>query len=400
GDMPAVPEGSFGFYADDTRFLQRLELRVHGRPPILLNATLGGESWESAIDLTNPDFVEGERATLPSGMLAISRRLTIFEKCLYQLVTLESYARERHEIALTWDFGSDFADVFEVRGHRRPVRGVSQPPSVRGAEVSLSYRGRDEIVRTTRLEFDPVPARLEPASARYLVRLEPKARVEIAVSVSAITGGSLSRPPWGCAQPHARRSAVVDGLRRDTTRIASDHEGFHRWVDRARDDLHLLVTSSPDGPVPYAGIPWYVAPFGRDSLIAAMQMLPFEPEIARGTLRFLARHQARVEDELTDQEPVKTLHELRLGEMAVCREVPFIPYFGSVDATPLFVMLLADYVRWTGDLDLARELWPSVERALGWMAGFGTGEEPGYLRYERQSPRGLENQGWKDSHDA
>ena len=400
GDMPAVPEGSFGFYADDTRFLQRLELRVHGRPPILLNATLGGESWESAIDLTNPDFVEGERVTLPSRMVRISRRLTIFEKCLYQLVTLESYARERHEIALTWDFGSDFADVFEVRGHRRPVRGVSQPPSVRGAEVSLSYRGRDGIVRTTRLEFDPVPARLEPASARYLVRLEPKARVEIAVSVSAITGGSLSPPPLSCAQAHARRSAVVDGLRRDTTRIASDHEGFHRWVDRARDDLHLLVTSSPDGPVPYAGIPWYVAPFGRDSLIAAMQMLPFEPEIARGTLRFLARHQARVEDEFTDQEPGKILHELRLGEMAVCREVPFIPYFGSVDATPLFVMLLADYVRWTGDLDLARELWPSVERALGWMAGFGTGEEPGYLRYERQSPRGLENQGWKDSHDA
>lgn len=400
GDMPGLPNGVFGFYAQDTRFLQRLELRLHGQPPLLLNATIGGESWESAIDLTNPDVLEGNHVVLPSRMVRVSRRLTIFEDCLYQVVTLESFARETHEVALSWHFGADFADVFEVRGHRRPRRGASQPPVVTETAVDLHYGGLDGARRSTRIAFDPGPAHLDGTSARYLLRLEPAGRAEISVRVSGAVGEEPPARPLTFGQALARRSAIVEGHRRDMARVASDHESFGRWIERSQNDLHLLLSACPDGFVPYAGIPWYVAPFGRDSLISALQLVPFAPEIARGTLRFLARHQGKMEEDFTDQEPGKILHEHRLGEMAACREVPFIPYFGTVDAPPLFVMLLAEYARWTGDVDLARELWPAVEGVLGWMATFGIGEEPGYLRYERRSPRGLENQGWKDSHDA
>jgi len=400
GDVPGIPDGVFGFYVEDTRFLQRLELRVERRRPMLLNATIGGESGESAIDLTNADVVERGRPRLPSRTLRISRRLTVLDRRLYQAVVIESFARHALEIVLSWDFGADFVDIFEVRGHRRLDRGVVQAARVERPAVELSYRGRDGVVRTTRLDFEPTPARLDAASAVHRLRLEPRGRAEIAVTVSATVGLAPQGRPLRWHEAVARRSAAMEDLRRGWARVTSDHEGFNRWVERSQSDLHLLLTATDDGVVPYAGIPWYVAPFGRDALVTALQVLPFAPGIARGTLRFLARHQAKADDPFTDQEPGKILHEYRRGELAGCREIPFLPYYGSVDATPLFVVLLAEYVRWTGDVDLARELWTAVEGALAWMASHGTGDEPGFLRYARRSPRGLENQGWKDSRDA
>jgi glycogen debranching enzyme len=400
GDVPGLPDGAFGFYAEDTRFLRRLELRLDGRRPLLLNATIGGESGQSAIDLTNADVVERGRVVVPSRTFRVSRRLTVFHGRLYQVVVIESFARQAHEITLSWDFAADFVDVFEVRGHRRLERGTVQAPRLGPSAIELSYRGRDGVVRTTRLDFDPAPGHLEGARALYKLRLDPHGRAEVALCVSAAVGLPLrSRPlPW--EEALARRSAVIDGLRRDWARLESDHESFNRWVECSQSDLLLLLTATDDGVVPYTGIPWYVAPFGRDALITALQTLPFAPEIARGTLGFLARHQGRIDDEFTDQEPGKILHEYRHGELASCREIPFVPYYGSVDATPLYVMLLAEYVRWTGDVDFARDLWPSVEQALAWMASHGAADEPGYLRYERRSSCGLENQGWKDSRDA
>jgi glycogen debranching enzyme len=400
GDVPGMPDGAFGFYASDTRFLQRLELRVEGRRPVLLNATIDGESWQSAIDLTNPDIVESGHVVLPSRTFRISRQLTVLDGRLYQGVAIESFARQPQDIALSWSFAADFVDVFEVRGHRRVDRGTMQAPTLEAAAVELRYCGRDGVIRTTRLDFEPVPMHLEAGTARYRLRLEPHSRVEISVSIAAVVGSGSPSRPLPCDEALARRSALIEDLRGDWTRIASDHESFDRWVARSQSDLQLLLTGTQDGPMPYAGIPWYVAPFGRDALVSALQILPFAPEVARGTLRFLARYQARQDDAFTDQEPGKILHEYRRGELASCREIPFIPYYGTVDASPLFVMLLAEYVRWTADVDLARELWPAVQRALDWMASQGTAGAPGYLRYERRSPRGLENQGWKDSYDA
>ena len=203
-------------------------------------------------------------------------------------------------------------------------------------------------MRTTTLSFTPAPDRLDATGAEYRLVLKPGSSTEITVVASAASQPAPPPAALGYGEALRRRRAVTEPLDRGGTEVRSDHDLFAVWVARSRRDLHLLLTETPDGFVPYAGIPWYVAPFGRDALITALQVLPFEPALAAGTLRFFARHVGRVDDAFTDQEPGKIVHELRRGEMAACREIPFIPYYGSVDATPLFVMLLAEYLALDG----------------------------------------------------
>jgi glycogen debranching enzyme len=274
------------------------------------------------------------------------------------------------------------------------------PRQVEGRAVRLGYRGLDGVVRTSTLLFDPAPAQIDGAAVTYRLTLTPRDRLELSLVVIANLEPAPLPRPLTFFEAARRRRAPVERLEQEAVRVRTNHDLMDHWLVRARQDVHLLLTETPDGFVPYAGIPWYVAPFGRDALITAFQLLPFEPEIARGTLRYLARLQGTVDEVFTDQEPGKILHEHRRGEMATCREVPFIPYYGSVDATPLFVMLAAEYLRWSADTDLARELWPAVERALAWMQRTAEADGRGFLTYARRSPLGLPNQGWKDSHDA
>jgi len=392
GDFPGLPRSEFGFYVDGTRFLQRLELHVHQEQPLFLNATTSNEAVEAMIDLTNPDIVVDGGLRLPGRALRIARRLVLDLDRLCHTLLIESFARQPYELTLGWRFAADFVDVFEVRGHRRPRRGERLPPRAEDAALELAYRGLDGVRRTTRLVFDPAPDRLDDTGAEYRLVLTPGQRLELRLTVAALLGEAAPRA--------AVKPCVVptEPLLADPAVLRTDHELVNQWIERSRNDLEMLLTETPEGLVPYAGIPWYVAPFGRDSLITALQTLPIAPAIARGVLRFLARHQGTVDDPFTDQEPGKILHEYRRGELAACREIPFIPYYGSVDATPLFLVTLAEYLRWTGDLALARELWPAAERALGWLAQ--ATQDDGYLRYQRRSPLGLEHQGWKDSRDA
>jgi glycogen debranching enzyme len=355
------------------------------------------DAVQAAIDLTNPDVALGPQVVLPGRSLRIARRLTVRGTQLCQLLVVEAFNREPLDIILTLHFAADFVDVFEVRGHPRERRGRSLPSEVDRARALLGYRGLDDVVRTTTLSFDPPPDHLDPASAEYRLSLAPGKTVELTLVACAALQPAAPAPALGYGEALRQRRAVTARL--EGAEVRSNHDLFEVWVQRSRRDLHLLLTETADGFVPYAGIPWYVAPFGRDALVTALQMLPFEPAIAAGTLRFLARHAGRVDDAFTDQEPGKIMHELRRGEMAACGEIPFIPYFGSVDASPLFLVLLAEYWRWTADVALARELWPTAERVLQWMAR-AADAGGGYLTYARRSPRGLVNQGWKDSHDA
>ena len=398
GDFPNIP-GEFGFYVDDTRFLSLFELRVHGQRGIMLNAGLSDDALEAAIDLTNPDVSVNPMVVLPGRSTRLLRRLTILGPQLYQWLAIEGFVPERHDLQLTLSFAADFVDVFEVRGHPRPRRGEMLPPRVDGKTVRLAYRGLDNVVRTTSLTFDPPPARLDAESAEYRVTLAPRERLEIGMVVTATRGPAPAPRVLSFHDAAGRRRASVERLDNEASRIRTSHDLFDHWLGRSRHDLHLLLTETPEGFVPDAGIPWYVAPFGRDGIISAFQVLPFEPDIARGVLRYFSRHQGTEDDPFTDQEPGKILHECRRGEMAACREIPFVPYFGTVDATPLYVMLAAEYVRWTHDVDFAREIWPAVDRALAWMER-AAAKSAGYLTYIRRSPVGLINQGWKDSHDA
>jgi glycogen debranching enzyme len=397
GDLPNVPHSEFGFYVDGTRFLRQFELRLHGHRPLVLNAGVSEDAVQAGIDLTNPDVALGPNVMLPGRSLRVARRLTVHSNRLYQQLLVEAFTREPLDLALSLEFDADFVDVFEVRGHPRPQRGRLLPAVVDGAAVRLPYRGLDKLTRTTTLMFAPAPEAVSAGSADYHLRLAPGERVELTVVVEAIGEWEPLTPTVGYGEALRRRRAITRSLEGATVR--SNHDLFEVWVERSRRDLHLLLTQTPDGFVPYAGIPWYVAPFGRDAIITALQVLPFEPAIAAGTLRFLARHVGRVDEAFTEQEPGRIMHELRRGEMANCREIPFIPYYGTVDASPLFLVLLAEYWKWTADLAFARELWPTAERVLGWMLQ-AADAHGGYLAYARRSPRGLVNQGWKDSHDA
>jgi glycogen debranching enzyme len=397
GDLPNLPHTEFGFYVDGTRFVRRLELRLQDHRPLVLSAGVSEDAAQAAIDLTNPDVALGAQVLLPGRSLRIARRLTVHGGRLHQQLLIEAFTRDPLDITLTVHFAADFVDVFEVRGHPREHRGRILPPVVEDASVRLAYRGLDEVTRTTRLWFSPAPGRLDESMAEYRLTLTPGVPAELSLVAEAVTAAAAAVPPPSYGEALRRRRAVTERL--GSAEIRSNHDLFEVWIQRSRRDLHLLLTETPDGFVPYAGIPWYVAAFGRDALITALQVLPFEPTIAAGTLRFLARHVGRVDDAFTDQEPGKIIHELRRGEMAACREIPFIPYYGSVDATPLFLILLAEYWRWTADVALARELWPTAERVLAWMLT-SADAAGGYLTYARRSPRGLVNQGWKDSHDA
>jgi glycogen debranching enzyme len=397
GDLPNLPHTEFGFYVDGTRFLRRLELRLHGHRPLVLNAGVSEDAVQAAVDLTNPDVALGPQVLLPGRSLRIARRLTVHGTQLYQQLLIESFNREPLDLSLSVHFAADFVDVFEVRGHPREHRGRVLPPVVDGAAVRLAYQGLDHVTRSATLTFSPPPDRLDETGAEYRLSLAPGTTTELITVVNA--AAAAAPPPKVLAYGEAlrRRRAVADRL--GGAEVRSNHDLFEVWVQRSRRDLHLLLTETPDGFVPYAGIPWYVAAFGRDALITALQVLPFEPAIAAGTLRFLARHVGRADDAFTDQEPGKIIHELRRGEMAACREIPFVPYYGSVDATPLFLILLAEYWKWTADVALAHELWPAAERVLEWMLR-SADAHGSYLTYARRSPRGLVNQGWKDSHDA
>jgi glycogen debranching enzyme len=399
GDLLGLPDGEFGFYQGGTRFLQQLELLVNGQRPILLNAATSDDGLQVAVDLTNADVRHGEEIVYPGRAMHLARRLTLDRHALLQELAIDTFATVAQPLILTWRFAADFVDVFEVRGFRRERRGQMRPGAVDPDGVILAYRGLDGVERRTRLAFTPRPDHLDGGTARHRLELAPGQRFIVGVSATVLDGAVRAPSPPRLPELLARRERAAgrSGMRRVEIRTSDDR--LDRWVERSRLDLQMLVTETREGPVPYAGIPWYVAPFGRDSAITALQLLPFAPELARGTLRFLARHQARVDDAFTDEEPGKILHEYRRGELASCREIVFLPYYGSVDATPLFVILLTEYVRWTGDLELARALWPKALAAVAWMRDNG-GRADSFLTYQCRSPRGLVNQGWKDSWDA
>jgi glycogen debranching enzyme len=294
--------------------------------------------------------------------------------------------------------------VFEVRGMRnRIARGRALAPRQGPGEVRFGYVGEDELFRETIVEVAPDPHRAilsnDRVELRWTVALEPHGsfRIELAIE-SSPHGSRRSRRSFDEAADRAKASA--ERWRRRCTDVQSRHPTFNQFLAASVRDLHLLDTPVDGGRILAAGIPWFVAPFGRDALLASYEMLALTSEPARNTLRYLARFQAKDDDPLRDAEPGKILHEKRAGELARAGEIPHTPYYGSVDSTPLFLMLAAAYHRWTGDLALMGELRPRLDSALAWIDRYGDLDGDGFVEYRRRSPAGLDNQGWKDSDDA
>jgi glycogen debranching enzyme len=398
GDIGASAGGPDGLFHADTRYLARLELLLDEVQPLLLGSNLRDDNSALTVDLTNPDVYRGGRIVLQRDMLHIVRTIFLWRGTAYQRIGFQNHGDGAASFDLTLLFDSDFADLFEVRGEKRARRGIGSSKLLGPADVWLEYRGLDGKSRATALRFDPRPTRLAVNSATWHLDLAPQQVSSLFVAVSCNKQATAKPAPFFRGLLAHRRE-----MRRSTagaTSIETSNNIFNEVLCQSMADLNMLMTDTPQGRYPYAGIPWYSTTFGRDGIITALQMLWIDPRVARGVLKRLAFYQARSFDPLADAEPGKILHEMRGGEMAELREVPFAQYYGSVDATPLFVLLAGLYVERTGDDETLAELWPSIEAALAWIDGAGDPDRDGFVEYRRASEQGLANQGWKDSYDA
>jgi glycogen debranching enzyme len=399
GDIQATGPALEGLFFEDTRYLARLALTIDGLRPLLLSSTVTEDNAMLSSDLTNPDLVEDGRLRVPRDTVHILRSSVLGNDALFQVLEVLNYGAAATRIRLGLIFDADFADMFEVRGAVRPRRGDRLADERRPAGPVLAYRGLDDVVRRTSFEFQPAPSTIAPHVIQWTIDLPPGGTELIRLAIRCSRDGHASRAESYEASLVAAAGRVAERQTR-AAEIYTSNESFNDWVNRSRADLDMLVSETPHGLYAYAGIPWFSTAFGRDGIITALECLWLDPTLAAGTLRFLAANQATALDPRADAEPGKILHETRKSEMAALGEVPFARYYGSIDSTPLFIMLAAAYHARTGDLDLIRAIWRNIEAALGWMSEFGDIDGDGFLEYSRQSVNGLVNQGWKDSADS
>ncbi len=402
GDIAPARASGEGFYAHDTRHLCELQLQVGDAQPVALSHTAFED--RVVLDATNAALRREGRKPVPQLSLSIARELTLAAGRLYHVVRVRNFLRERVTTSMSLALAADFADMFEVRGSpRRGARGHVLAPRLTERGLTLAYMGEDGAFRETVIEFAPSPddvqAEADSSVARWELALEPGAAVEIVATAEPAIGGRR--------RPRRRVTTAIGELREAQTRwrsrctaIESDDQRLNEVIARSVQDLRALVMPAPGGRIVAAGIPWYVAPFGRDALMAAGEALILNPDLAGDALAVLAKLQATGDDEWRDAEPGKILHELRVGELAGAGLIPHTPYYGTADATPLFLMRAADHYAWTGELSAMRALRPALDAALEWIDRYGDRDGDGFVEYERRSSGGLRNQGWKDSEDA
>jgi glycogen debranching enzyme len=403
GNIQRIGLGEQGLYHEGTRFLSRFELRVLGRRPLLLSSTVKEDNAMLTVDLTNPDISSDGQVVLARDQVHLFRCCFLFGGTCYERLQLRNYSLEPVEIAFEVHFEADFVDIFEVRGVRRARRGDLLGPVISASQVRLAYRGLDNQVRRTRLEFLPTPGELQASRAAFRDTLEPHGEKSYFISIHCEASNEASDEATPSATYEQAMTAAADemiGFRESESTVSSSNEQFNEWLGRSAADLRLMVTQTPYGPYPYAGVPWFSTVFGRDGIITAMEYLWVNPGLARGVLAYLAANQARETDPARDAEPGKILHEVRRGEMAALKEIPFQRYYGTVDATPLFIVLAGAYYQRTADRAFIQNLWPHVEAALAWIDRWGDADGDGFIEYSRRSANGLSVQGWKDSFDS
>ncbi len=391
-----------GLYHRDTRYLSSLQLLVNTQRPLLLSSKIEDNNAALSVDLTNPDLLDGHdgASALQRDMVHIIRSKFLWRSGCYERLGLRSFAPTEFGVDLDIIFDADFADIFEVRGNHRARRGK------RGIELSktraiIAYRGLDDAVRRMIIDFDPAPTTLEPGRARYRINLSAGGRASIFFVVRCVEGeDTYIHSPRSFLSVTRRARRELRNLASNAASVETSNSVFNEVMRRSVADLFTLVTETEYGPFPYAGVPWFSTNFGRDSIITAMETLWIDPTVAKGVLKFLASTQAQETKPEADAEPGKIIHEIRRGEMARLGEVPFAHYYGSVDGTPLFVMLAGLYYRRTGDIETIADLWSSIDAAMRWIDRYGDRDGDGFVEYFRADETGLVNQGWKDSSDS
>jgi glycogen debranching enzyme len=399
GDIEPLGLSRFGLFHAETRHLSRFTVRLNQKQPLLLSSTIREDNAFLSVDLTNVDTNLNGHGELPRGTVHMFRLQFLRGATCYQYVRLLNYGLEPVKVSLGLQFEADFADIFEVRGTKRTWQGERLPDRAAKEQVVLSYRGLDDVLRRTCLEFSPQPASLSTREAAFEISLEPKEEKSVSCTITCERNSSpRSVDPYHSAFRKLEKEFDRTGI--DECVITSSSETFNAWLTRSSADLRMLIDGNPEGPYPYAGVPWFNTVFGRDGIITALECLWMAPRIAEGVLKYLAETQAIGEDPERDAEPGKIIHEMRRGEMSVTGEVPFARYYGSVDSTPLFVLLAGAYFLRTHNISFVKEIWQHIKLAIAWIDTYGDRDKDGFVEYEKRSSKGLVQQGWKDSHDS
>ncbi|MGH6876039.1 MAG: amylo-alpha-1,6-glucosidase, partial [Rhizomicrobium sp.] len=390
GDVEAESDGLF---RNDTRVLSTFRLQLGGGRPSLLAGSVSQDNVFFTAHLTNHPLAPIGGQSTPEGVIHIERSRFLWDLHLYEQVTFTNFSDRKAELPFSILFAADFRDMFEVRGKQRAARGRLLAVRLSEQGVTLGYEGLDGMARQTAIGFSR-PGHITASRADFRIALDPGASYELHIEVGSDFAGVPGTERFRAAAARAR--FAMRRARRKGASLRSSGRLFDDWIERSRADLALLTTALPTGPFPYAGIPWFSTPFGRDAIITSLQILWLDPGLARGVLAFLAQTQARERSDFQDSAPGKIMHEARKGEMTALREVPFGQYYGAVDTTPLFVMLAGAYAERTGDFDFIEQLWPALEAAMAWIASEQESDTDGFVCY-RSRGAGLINQAWKDS---
>ncbi len=400
GNIRLTGYGEQGVFHNGTRFLSNLEMKLSDSKLLLLNSTVKEDNAVLTADLTNPDYSVIEGEMIPRGTLHIFRSKFLWQGVCYERIVVKNHGQNKVSVPLEIGLGADFADLFEVRGMSRDEKGQKMNTKVEaGKEIVFGYTGLDDVSRHTRVEFSPSPREISERGVQYDINIPAGGKTVIFLTISCEQDSS--KPPvldYEEALDQAKDSLRLQ--RERNSEIFTSNEQFNDWLNRSFSDLSMMVTETSEGPYPYAGVPWFSTAFGRDGIITALETLWTNPELGRGVLSYLASKQAEKNVPERDAEPGKILHETRKGEMAATGEIPFSRYYGSVDSTPLFILLAGAYFERSGDLSFIDSIWSNLEKALMWIDDYGDMDGDGFVEYAQRSEKGLDHQGWKDSKDS
>jgi glycogen debranching enzyme len=399
GDIRRRGLGEQGIFFDGTRYLSELEVRLWNERPLLLSSTIEPSNFLFTADLANLDVSRGNTVVIHRGSLHLLRSKFLWRGTSYEEFKFVNYGMQALSVPMSISFAADYSDIFEVRGMVRERSGRMLDAEVGPDYIVLGSEGLDGIVRRTRIRSLPGPDEISQREMRFRIELEPKAEMTLSFTVRCENQSSRHHD---LALPQAMRrvESEMQSLGRLLPRLSSSNSRFNDFIKRSAADVQLMTIGNPESNYPYAGIPWFSTVFGRDGIITALEMLWAEPSLAKGVLEFLASTQAIEVDPASEAEPGKILHELRHGEMANLNEIPFARYYGTVDATPLFLVLAGAYYERTGDRALIEQIRPNIQAALDWIDNYGDRDGDGFVEYAAHGDRGLVQQGWKDSNDS
>ncbi len=404
GEIGTAGDCEQGLYHLGTRFLSNWELLINEKRPLLLNSTMKEDNSSFVIQMTTAELPQSSHI-LPQGTLHVFRSMLLDGGAFYEHLRLKNYSQCPIELEIEYRYLADFNDIFEVRGERRAQRGELLDAEIADSDVRLAYRGLDDQLRQVEIAFDGEIKSIDARRCILRVRLNGGAETTLHATAKCRTEkpGHVRKsdpPPRNHAEAIVGWNNRIRETESERTEIFTSNEEFNGWLNRSNADLDMLVSDTIHGRYPYAGVPWFATPFGRDGIITALETLWVRPKLARGVLSFLAATQATEVDPSIEAEPGKIIHEMRDGEMAALGEIPFKRYYGTVDATPLFVILAGYYYRRTNDREFIEIIWHNLRRAIEWIDNYGDVDNDGFVEYQSHNDRGLTHQCWKDSNDS